>query len=177
MAEIHIKEHASPIKTPKQLIIVVVLSFVIPIALIVLLTQLVVRSSDYSRDSGMSEEAIAQRLQPVGDLAIGDPGPDVVAAAPVEKAPADPTPKAEITADTGEAIYKKTCTVCHGPGIAGAPKSGDRAAWGDRLKKDREDLYANSIKGIGAMPPRGGNPKLSDAQVKAAVDYMLKQVQ
>jgi cytochrome c5 len=57
--------------------------------------------------------------------------------------------------------------------VAGAPKFGDKAAWGPRIKQGGAQLHANAIKGKGAMPPKGGNPSLSDADVSAAVDYMV----
>ena len=63
-------------------------------------------------------------------------------------------------------------TVCHGAGIAGAPKFGDKAAWAPRLATGIDTLYKVALTGKGAMPPRGGNKDLSDADVKAAVDYM-----
>jgi len=62
--------------------------------------------------------------------------------------------------------------VCHGAGIAGAPKFGDKAAWAPRLKSGLDALHASALKGKGAMPPKGGNGALSDAEVTAAVDYM-----
>ena len=62
---------------------------------------------------------------------------------------------------------------CHATGVAGAPKLGDKAAWAPRLKTGKEALYASVIKGKGAMPPKGGNAALSDADVKAAVDYLV----
>jgi cytochrome c5 len=72
----------------------------------------------------------------------------------------------------GKKVYDTVCTICHGAGVAGAPKFGDKAAWAPRLKTGMDALYASSIKGRNAMPPKGGNPALADAEVKAAVDYM-----
>ena len=60
-------------------------------------------------------------------------------------------------------------------GAAGAPKLGDNAAWAPRIKAGSEALYDSAIKGKNAMPPKGGNASLSDADVKAAVDYMVSQ--
>ena len=77
----------------------------------------------------------------------------------------------------GKAVFDKTCRMCHLPGIAGAPKLGDKAAWAERSAKGLDVLVENAIKGFqgttGVMPPRGGNPKLSDEEVKAAVEYMV----
>ena len=75
----------------------------------------------------------------------------------------------------GKAIYDGNCTACHSTGVAGAPKTGDVDAWAPRIKTGVAALYATSIKGKGAMPARGGSASLSDAEVKAAVDYMISQ--
>jgi cytochrome c5 len=82
-------------------------------------------------------------------------------------------------AGDGKAVYEKTCRMCHGSGMAGAPKAGDAAAWQARIEKGTEVLYSHSIDGFrdkGFMPPRGSNKKLTDEEVKAAVDYMLQLV-
>ena len=77
----------------------------------------------------------------------------------------------------GEAVYNSACMACHMTGAAGAPIMGDVGAWAPRLEKGIDELYASSINGIGAMPPKGGFTNLSDEEVNAAVDYMLKPVQ
>lgn len=74
----------------------------------------------------------------------------------------------------GKAIYEKSCGVCHGTGVAGAPKLGDKAAWKGHIKAGLDHMVEMAIRGEGAMPPRGGNPKLSDAEVRAAVAYMME---
>ncbi len=76
---------------------------------------------------------------------------------------------------SGKAIYDSNCIACHSTGAAGAPKLGDSAAWAPRIKTGAAALLANSIKGKGVMPARGGNPKLTDAEVQAAVNYMIGQ--
>lgn len=102
-------------------------------------------------------------------------------AAPSE-APAAPEAKTEeatsggaelVATAEGEKLYKTLCFSCHDMGIAGSPKVGDVAAWTDRIAQGMDTLYANSINGKGAMPAKGGNPSLSDDEVKAAVDYMI----
>jgi cytochrome c5 len=182
MAEIHVEEHSSPIKTPQQLFIVVLLAFAVPITLIVMLTQLVISGGDLSKDNpALSEEAIAKRLKPVGEVVV-DPSPPALAdaavtvpattaAAPVPGA----KPAAAAKADAGKdkSVYEATCMVCHAAGVAGAPKAGDKAAWAPRMKSGMSTLYASSIKGKNAMPPKGGNLALADADVNAAVDYMV----
>jgi cytochrome c5 len=83
-------------------------------------------------------------------------------------------PSAETLA-TGKAIYEKTCSVCHDTGVAGAPKLGDKAAWAPHIEEGIDHVVEAAIKGEGAMPPRGGDPSLSDAEVRATVSYMLEQ--
>jgi cytochrome c5 len=95
--------------------------------------------------------------------------PVTAAAAP---APAATTAPAKTDAGKGKAVYEANCVACHAAGVAGAPKAGDKAAWAPRLKGGMDALYANSIKGKNAMPPKGGNLSLTDADVKAAVDYL-----
>jgi len=171
MSEIHIEEHSSPIKTPKQLVIVVVLAFAVPITLIVMLVQLVTSGADLSRNNpGMSQEAIAKRLKPVGEVVV-DPNQPAPAAAPASAetvATAAPAPgvksaAAKPDAGRGKSVYDATCSVCHAAGVAGAPKAGDKAAWASRMKAGMSALYASSIKGKNAMPPKGGNLALADA--------------
>lgn len=78
-------------------------------------------------------------------------------------------------AKTGKEVYEQTCFACHGTGILNAPKYGDKDAWTALLKEESlEHLYEEAIKGEGAMPPKGGNPNLTDAEVKAAIDYMIE---
>lgn len=77
----------------------------------------------------------------------------------------------------GKGTYDKVCFMCHGAGIAGAPKVGDKAAWADRIAQGNDTLYKHAISGFkgktGMMPAKGGRADLSDADVKAAVDHMV----
>jgi len=73
----------------------------------------------------------------------------------------------------GQKTYQAACFACHATGAAGAPKLGDKAAWKARIATGKDAMYASVIKGKGAMPPKGGRSDLSDADVKAAVDYMI----
>ena len=93
-----------------------------------------------------------------------EPAPQQVAAA---------APAAAAGPADGKATYEATCNVCHGAGVAGAPKLGDKAAWAARIKQGKDALYNSALKGKGAMPPKGGNAALGDDAVKAAVDHML----
>ena len=119
-----------------------------------------------------SQEPAAASSQPV---AAKKP-----AATPVEPAPATPAAAAATAPSApapdlahGEQIYRKACAFCHDKGVAGAPKIGDAAAWSPRLAQGMDTLYTVSLRGKGAMPAKGGNPSLADADVKAAVDYLV----
>jgi cytochrome c5 len=147
--------HESPIRTPKQLITVLVLAFVVPIILIVLLSQLATSGRIFDKDSpAMSPEEVAKRIKPVADVTVGG-------AAPGGK-----------TLRTGEQIYQTVCTACHSTGVAKAPKFGDKRDWGPRIGVGQKALVQVALKGKGAMPPRGGASDLTDLEVERAVIYM-----
>jgi cytochrome c5 len=86
---------------------------------------------------------------------------------------------ANIQAADGQKTYQAACFACHGAGVAGAPKTGDKAAWKDRIAQGNDTLYKHAIKGYtgkkGVMPAKGGRADLSDDAVKAAVDYMVAE--
>ena len=110
------------------------------------------------------------------------PAPSQTAPAAPEAAAPDAAPAAAAVATDsalGKSVYGKTCALCHGAGIAGAPKPGDKDDWGPRIAQGKETLYKHAIEGYtgakGMMPPRGGGAKLSDDEVKAAVDFMADQ--
>lgn len=118
--------------------------------------------------------------EPAVPAGAGGAAPAEAAAAPAAPAtpaaePAAPAPAAATTtaaAGGGEALYKQACVACHGAGVAGAPKFGDKAAWEPRIKTGLDALTASAIKGKGAMPPKGGSAA-SDADVRSAVEYMV----
>ena len=152
----HDSEHESPIKTPKQLITVIVLAFLVPIVIIVLLSQYItnIRSIDLN-SAAMSPAAVAKRLKPVADVAFAEAGSGAAAA-----------PK------TGEEVYTSVCSACHGTGAAGAPKFGDQTAWAPRIKQGEKALLHSALNGKNAMPARGGAANLSDLEVERAMIYM-----
>jgi len=77
-------------------------------------------------------------------------------------------------ARTGQQLYESTCKVCHETGISGAPKFGDKK-WVELDKKEGvRELTKDAIKGVRAMPPKGGCTDCTDAEIKAAVEYMIK---
>ena len=163
-------EHSSFIKTPQQLAVVVLLSFVVPIMAIVLVVQLVVNRPRVD-PAAMSPQAVAARIQPVGRVAFGEePAP-----VPAKGAAAAPGGAAKPAGADGKKIYDTTCTGCHATGVANAPKLGDKAAWAARGKAGTAALVKTVIAGKGAMPPKGGNASLSEAEVRAAVEYLLAQ--
>jgi len=170
-------EHSSFIKTPQQLITVVLLAFLVPILGIVLLVKLVVdRPSSDPR--ALAPEAVAKRIQPAGKIEFkDDPAYKAkMAAAPAAAAqPAAAAPAAPAGPVDGKAVYSKACVACHATGVANAPKLGDKAAWGPRLGAGVDGLMKSVIGGKGAMPPKAGNPALSDAEIRAAVEYLVSQ--
>jgi len=167
------------IKTPTQLIVVVVLAFVVPITIIYMIIQMVM-SGTKSDHPAMTDKAVAERIQPVGSSKIGNEPSPLLTAPAAAAAPATPAAPGAQTAATndsnkGKSVYDASCMACHGAGVAGAPKFGDAAAWAPRIKTGTDALYTNALKGKNAMPPKGGNLALADADVKAAVDYMVSQ--
>ena len=149
-------QHSSFIKTPQQLIVVVLLSFAIPIIGIVLLVQLVL-SAPGADPNAMTPEAVAARIQPVGRVEFAAGGGGAAGAR------------------SGEEVVKSVCATCHQTGVANAPKIGDKAAWAPRIKEGFNELVKDALKGKGAMPPKGGNPSLSDDEVARAVAFMANQ--
>ena len=152
----HDLPHEGPIKTPKQLIWAVVLAFVVPIIAIILLVNYVTAAKQPAAGSdGMSAEAVARRIEPVGRIEIKDVS--------------DPA-----SMKTGEQVYAAQCVACHGSGAAGAPKIGDAAAWAPRLKSGYDALLAAALKGKGAMAAQGGGD-FSDLEIGRAVVYLANQ--
>jgi cytochrome c5 len=147
--------HSSFIKTPQQLVVVILLSFLVPIIGILLLVQLVL-SGTRADPQALSPEAVVARIQPVGRLEFGAP-------------PAAPG------ARSGEDIVKATCAACHQAGVAKAPKIGDKNDWAPHIKLGLNHLVQSVIKGKGAMPPRAGDPSLTDTEIARAVAHMANQ--
>ena len=113
--------------------------------------------------------SVAERIKPVAQVDI--------ASAKTQKEPVKSAAAASPAARDGQQVYQATCVACHDAGIAGAPKFGDKGQWAKRIAKGVAALYASSLNGVqsgaGVMPAKGGNPGLSDAEVKSAVDYMV----
>lgn len=188
MADPH-HHHHDPIEDniethPMKLAIGVVIGAAALIVGLYLLVQLAIggwASRSMKDDPTMSDAAVKKRIAPVAQEVVD---PNAAAAAPSSPAPsaapvatvslpAAPQKAAAASAGgNGKATYDTVCQACHAAGVAGAPKFGDKAAWAPRIKQGMDALHNSALKGKGAMPPKGGNLTLSDADVKAAVDYM-----
>jgi cytochrome c5 len=129
----------------------------------------------YVKEDPSVQEEIQKRIEPVGHvMRLGDAELAAAAAAAV----AAPQPVA--AAMTGPQVYNAACIVCHAPpGNAGAPALGDVAAWTPRIAQGLDTLHQHAIAGFqgekGFMPPKGGRVDLSDAEISAAVDYIVEQ--
>ena len=77
--------------------------------------------------------------------------------------------------DVGQKFYTKSCGACHNSGVLDAPKLGDKAAWAELIKEGKDELTESAIKGVGKMPPKGGNAQLTDDEVEEAVEYMIEK--
>jgi cytochrome c5 len=78
-----------------------------------------------------------------------------------------------VAAPDGVKVYNQNCAMCHNAGLAKAPKFGDKEAWEPRLAGGQPALLQSVMQGKGAMPPKGGNPKLSEEEVAAALSHMV----
>ncbi len=130
------------------------------------------------------EDAVGQEPVDTAQVVEAEPAAtteaaEVVAAEPsasVETAAVEVDAEPEVlAADAGAQLYEAQCKVCHANGLLNAPKYGDKAAWSGPLAKDKETLYSHSAQGFNKMPAQAVNG-VSEAQVKAAVDYMLAAV-
>ena len=142
-------QHVSPIKNWKQLVVVVVLAFAVPIAVAVIISQWVTGSV---RGANEPDTDVINRIRPIGSVEL-----------------ASTAPKA---ARSGEEVYTQVCRNCHENGIAGAPKFGDKAAWGKVIAQGQAVVVGHAQNGIRGMPAKGGNPDLENAEVERGVVYM-----
>jgi cytochrome c5 len=148
----HHDAHAS-IAHWKQPIIATGLALVATIAILVLLTQMVTDTPTAAKDD---DAAVLSRLKPVGELQIA----------------AASAPKGQLT---GEQVYSQVCKTCHEGGLAGAPKSGDKKAWSKIIAQGLATTVDHAVKGIRAMPPKGGNPDFENIEIERAVVFMANQ--
>ena len=142
--------HTGPVKTPKQMLLLSVASFVIPVFIIIGLVFYVTSFNKEAPGAGDADRALAQRIQKVGMVEVRD---------------------ANRPLKSGEEVYKAQCTACHASGAAGAPKFGDVAAWAPRIKQGFETLVNSALKGKGAMGAQGGGD-FNDTEIARAVAFM-----
>jgi len=152
----HDGPHEGPIKTPKQLILAVLFAFVVPIIVIVLLVEYVSSSHRPAAGSkGLSPEAVAARIAPVGKVEVKDAS-DLS------------------TLKTGEQVFAAQCTTCHTAGLVGSPKVGDAGAWAPRIKTGFDALVHSALAGKGQMGAQGGGD-FTDLEVARAVVFMANK--
>jgi cytochrome c5 len=149
----HEEAHTGPVKTPKQFLMMVGYSFVLPVFIIIGLVFFVTSANKPQAGSSNAPEAVAARIQKVGAVEIRDANREL-------KAGAD--------------VFKAQCSACHATGAAGAPKFGDKAAWAPRVGKGYEALLTSALKGKGAMGAQGGGD-FDDVEIGRAVVYMANE--
>ncbi len=122
-------------------------------------------------------ESVLQRVEPAGREAIAGQDNSALAI----QAPAGAAASVQAVPKDGKSLFEAVCSVCHGAGIAGAPKAGDKAAWAPRIAQGKPTLYQHAINGYngksGAMPAKGGRADIPDDLIKQGVDYMVSQAQ
>ncbi len=148
----HHDAHAS-IAQWRQPIIATALALVATIGILVLLTQMV---TDVPKPAKDDDAAVLSRLKPVGELVIASAS----------------APKGQLT---GEQVFNQVCKTCHETGLAGAPKAGDKQAWGKIIAQGLATTVDHAVKGIRAMPPKGGNPDFENIEIERAVVFMANQ--
>jgi cytochrome c5 len=149
-AEAHEEEHTGPIKNPKQLLMAVFYSFVVPIFIIIGLVYYVTAQNKPAAGTVNMEQSIAHRIQKVGSVEVRDANREM---------------------KTGDEVYKAQCSLCHANGAAGAPKFGDAKAWAPRIKTGFDALWNSALKGKNAMGAQGGGD-YADYEIARAVVYM-----
>jgi cytochrome c5 len=179
------------IKTKKQLVTMALLFVFVPLATIFLIMKLVEGGMNVDPDSpAMSEDAIAERLKPVGQVRVvstaGDSSSPVTVSGAQPASAGETTTEGQMTGDSesssaggtanaGEVVYNTACQVCHSAGLAGAPKVGDKPAWKSRIAQGSDVLYASAINGKNTMPPKGGAMSTPDNDIRSAVDFMVSK--
>lgn len=146
----HQEAHTGPVKNPKQLLIAVFFSFVVPVFAIIGLVMFVSSSNKTGEGTGNAEMAQAMRIQKVGSVEIRD---------------------ANRPLHAGEEVYKAQCAACHATGVSNAPKFGNTGDWGPRLAQGFETLVQSALKGKGAMAPQGGG-EFNDIEIARGVAFM-----
>lgn len=150
------EQQGSKKTSPMMILAAAVGVFAAPVIAIVLIVQLVmsIQAGHVNKDDPrMADAAVKERIKSFGEVKAIDPN----------------APRVE---RTGEAVYTEVCASCHGSGALGAPKFGNKADWAKRNAQGFDTLVKNAVVGIRAMPPRGGNPDLSDIEMSRVVAYL-----
>jgi cytochrome c5 len=142
--------HTGPVKNPKQMLLLSLASFIIPVFIIIGLVFYVTSANKEAPGTSDAERAVAQRIQKIGAVEVRDANRPLKA---------------------GEDVYKAQCSACHATGAAGAPKFGDAGAWGARIKQGFDTLVNSALKGKGAMGAQAGGD-FNDTEIARAVAYM-----
>lgn len=164
-----------------------VLGILIAIALLlVFISRAVDSGPEGARDTEdpLMQASAHERITPFGEVAVA--GRDntglTIEKTPTNVAATAPPPGGVPGAaqpTDGRSVFDSACVACHGQGIAGAPRLGDKAAWETRVAKGKATLEKHALEGFqgsqGVMPPKGGRTDLSDEAVKNAVEYMMQQ--
>lgn len=173
------------IKTPAQTLLAAGLGFLIPVFVILGLVYYYASGTQTAPGADNSAQSVDHRIQKVGKIVVA--GSDeaaaqektnasLIAAAPAAASPAAEASAAGSSEAAGKKVYDTTCKACHGTGVAGAPKFGDKDAWAPRLAAGFDEVLKIATNGKGAMPPKGGS-SASDADFKAAVEYLVHSAQ
>ena len=149
----------------------VIVAFMVLTVVLIFVARGMQPEEDGSNNPGQAA-LVEKRIAPVGAVRYGDDGAaalaEAQAAAAAAAAPAEPV---EVN---GETVYNGLCMACHGAGVSGAPIPGSEAMAARESEKGLDGLVQTAISGINAMPARGGNPALTDEQIRAAVEFMLQ---
>jgi cytochrome c5 len=164
----------------------------IAVVLVVVLVVKTLQQRMASTTNNLPVTSVEDRIKPIGTVAIAavprprptaptivtsasTPASGTESATPAPAAEAAPAsaPSAAPASKVGETTYNGLCMGCHATGALQAPKFGDKGAWAPRIATGIESLYTSALKGKNSMPAKGGNPALSDADIKATVDYMV----
>ena len=150
------------------------------LTVILVLAALAINNHEPHETNPNQPAKVADRIAPVGAVYAGDTGRAAMQASADAAAKAAASQVAYGGTTDGKEIYDHLCTSCHTAGIAGAPKLGDKVAWGPRIKQGLDTLIKHATEGYHGpdgnfMPPKGGNPALNDAQIKAAVTWIVDQ--
>ncbi|MGA9393908.1 MAG: c-type cytochrome [Azonexus sp.] len=134
---------------------IMIVTIIVTVVLIAVVVPFSLKGDKSAADANSGDQA-DNRIQPVAKFELAKAAP-AVAAGPKD----------------GATVFNTVCGACHNTGVAGAPKSGDKAAWAPRIATGNDALYKSVIAGKGAMPPKGGAADLSDDEIKGAVDHLV----